>query len=703
VSASDADSFTASGLPSGLSINPATGRIAGTINPRAAGSYSVTVTAFDVDASSSVTFAWTVNDTTAPALTNPGSQSNNEGDAVNLQVSASDGDSFAASGLPGGLSINPTTGLITGTIDSRAAGSYSVTVTATDNTATSSATFIWIVNDTTAPDLSNPGLQSNNEGDVVNLQVSAADADSFAASGLPGGLSIDPATGLISGTIPVGAAGSYSVTVTASDAGASSDATFTWTVDGAPTITSGDHPKKPFVEDSAGSFTITTSHSFPAPTLSETGALPDGVTFTDNHDGTATLAGIPNKGTEGTYTITITAANAAGRDVQMFAVNVLTPGEARNLIQSIIEIVEPGVPASVGVSGSDGSEADVELSLPANAAGPAALYVGSYAGNPTDTNPPALNSLQLNLGADFVYLDVRVTGPELSGATATSVFTFPASAIAVGQESNFEMRFWDGSAWQLVTDENGQRPTPQAVIQDGKLVGWTITVHIGMHSSPAITGLKGTVFTIALPTAAPSTPVVISPPQVFIGHNNNSDTSNGLASAATFASNASVTLVLRVSQDSELTASRTVVGGGGGGTITWLSEADDALLPWLRDVPWIWDIIRPGSATPAAGSGPRGTSATPARQGADAGTPGQGPAASEISGEADVQAIDACFAATTCTAPTVDTPTIAQSTPAAAWGWPLVAAVLALCGWGEGPNAKDRKRRAGPGRMPHER
>ena len=41
--------------------------------------------------------------------------------------------------------------------------------------------------------------------------------------------------------------------------------------------------------------------------LTETGALPPGVTFTDNGDGTATLAGTPTTG--GTYPFTITANN----------------------------------------------------------------------------------------------------------------------------------------------------------------------------------------------------------------------------------------------------------------------------------------------------------------------------------------------------------------------------------------------------------
>ena len=61
----------------------------------------------------------------------------------------------------------------------------------------------------------------------------------------------------------------------------------------------------------AFSFTVTTTGA-PAPKLTETGALPSGITFTDNGDGTATIAGTAASGSGGSYPITITASNGAG-------------------------------------------------------------------------------------------------------------------------------------------------------------------------------------------------------------------------------------------------------------------------------------------------------------------------------------------------------------------------------------------------------
>ncbi len=82
--------------------------------------------------------------------------------------------------------------------------------------------------------VTNPGSQTSTVGTATSLQIHAADSAagqtlSYSATGMPAGLSIDSATGLIRGTPTT--AGASSVTVTARDTtGASGAATFTWTV-----------------------------------------------------------------------------------------------------------------------------------------------------------------------------------------------------------------------------------------------------------------------------------------------------------------------------------------------------------------------------------------------------------------------------------------------------------------------------------------
>jgi len=244
--------FSATGLPSGLSINPNTGLIAGTVANLDSNNspYTVTISATDGTSTSSQTFTWTV---TYITITDPGDQINAPGDTVSLPIQASDPAndtlSYSATGLPPGLSIDATTGLISGTIDSTAGSDtpYSVTVTVSDGTHTASDNFNWTVANQ-AVTVTNPGTQDNAEGDNVSLQINASDPDgnplSFTATGLPPGLEIDYASGLISGTVDTGDAASnggvYQVTVLADDGqGDNGSTTFTWNISAtnlAPTL-----------------------------------------------------------------------------------------------------------------------------------------------------------------------------------------------------------------------------------------------------------------------------------------------------------------------------------------------------------------------------------------------------------------------------------------------------------------------------------
>ena len=87
-----------------------------------------------------------------------------------------------------------------------------------------------------------------------------------------------------------------------------------------PAITSANSTT--FVVGTAGSFSVTTT-GLPTPSIARSGTLPSGVTFTDNGDGTATLAGTPAAGTGGAYPLTFTASNGVGSNaVQNFTLTV---------------------------------------------------------------------------------------------------------------------------------------------------------------------------------------------------------------------------------------------------------------------------------------------------------------------------------------------------------------------------------------------
>jgi hypothetical protein len=117
--------------------------------------------------------------------------------------------------------------------------------------------------------------------------------------------------------------GSGIATITATVHYNGASATTSFTVDVAPLqITS--NASTVFAAGQAGSFTVTTGSS-PIASLKESGNLPAGVTFTDNGDGTATIAGTA-PAHAGTYPITITAKNGvAPAAKQVFLLYVGTP------------------------------------------------------------------------------------------------------------------------------------------------------------------------------------------------------------------------------------------------------------------------------------------------------------------------------------------------------------------------------------------
>ena len=229
-----------SGPSSGVLTLNSDGSFSYTPNANFHGTDSFTYRASDGSASSNtatVTITVSpVND--APTIVTPADQAGIVGATVSLTVLAQDVDGdtlqFSATGLPGGLSIDPLTGVISGTLTT--AGPYVVTVTVSDGIASASATFNWTVQPAGTGVLAQPPDQTNQEGDriVLTLQTTLPERDGrerrrFTAVGLPQDLRIER-DGTIEGRLKRGSAGEYTVVATVTLGSTTASVTFKWTV-----------------------------------------------------------------------------------------------------------------------------------------------------------------------------------------------------------------------------------------------------------------------------------------------------------------------------------------------------------------------------------------------------------------------------------------------------------------------------------------
>ena len=292
--------YSADGLPAGLSIDASTGNVSGATGT--VGTFNGNLHLAQGSTSTPYPFRITVDAAAGtPTIAGLGSLTGTVGTAFSYTIVASNGPtSYNYAELPPGLTSSGAQ--ISGTPTT--AGLYFTSISA--NNAVGQGTilvFMFTIGPAgPLPAITSAALVSTAAGAPFSYAITATNnPTSFSADGLPAGLAIDTTTGIISGTpnspqvanVAIWASNSFGVSLPRS---------LILTIGSFSTITSSTTPSGP--AGAAFSYTLTANNSPVIYTL--TGA-PSGLAF---NSATGELSGAPTPA--GTYTLTAGATNALG-------------------------------------------------------------------------------------------------------------------------------------------------------------------------------------------------------------------------------------------------------------------------------------------------------------------------------------------------------------------------------------------------------
>jgi len=233
----DTLTYSAGNLPIGAGFDTNQQKFSWTPGYGASGNYTVTFTVTDNGSpaqSDSEQVTITVGDVNRPPVLNTiGAKTVNENASLAFTINASDPDgdalTYTASNLPAGASFNANQHSFTWTPGYGASGNYNVTFIVTDNgsPAQSDSEQVTItVGDVNRPPVLNSiGAKTVNENESLAFTINASDPDgdtlTYMVVNLPTGASFDDNQQMFSWTPDDGTSGSYTVTFTVTDDGAS--------------------------------------------------------------------------------------------------------------------------------------------------------------------------------------------------------------------------------------------------------------------------------------------------------------------------------------------------------------------------------------------------------------------------------------------------------------------------------------------------
>jgi len=393
-------SFGATNLPPGLSVDTSTGLVSGT--PLLAGAFATTVTATNASGTGQAIVTFNVGVATgAPNITSPTTAQGTVGGAFNYQIAGTlSPTSFdAVTLLPGnlvstilpvGLTVNQSTGVISGTPN--AIGNFNIIVLATNGAGTGSAVLALTVV-STIPVITSATTVNGNVGVPLTYQITATGIQpiTFSPTGLPPGLTF-------SGNTIVGnptTEGTYLVSIDATNSVTTTTTVVTFNI-GPPIPPSFLSPNSTVALTQVPfNFTVVVSGSQPY-TLQATG-LPPGLILAGSQ-----ITGVPS--TLGSFAVTLTATNVAGTTTQTLVISVF------------------GITPNIDTDG-DGFPDELEFYLGTD---PLNANSTPFRGAPANADPFHLNSPKLSIKLDFINL-------EKDTITLTGTLPLPPGFTAPGQ------------------------------------------------------------------------------------------------------------------------------------------------------------------------------------------------------------------------------------------------------------------------------